>query len=198
MKKLILGLVILIVTSSCHTKPAIDLEKITFKENINTLLLGHIKNPEPLDVWTLLPHYVAFKLDGFGYGPFRYEGRGDPDHLHFSSLSFLVNSFRQNKVVGYVLSIGTTDEARELTDYIMKKNGKPIELASKPKPDKDGLVYGFNSFLWKDIRPGFSLILATHYHTDHDKQLFSTEVIMLQNDQTAALNRAIGTFTTNR
>jgi hypothetical protein len=203
MKKLILPLLLTFTLGYCKAQTHIDLEKLTFKEDVKVLLKDRRKHADPNEIATTLPEYSIYELDGFNYGPVNFTGKNDPGFEDISGVSFLLNSVAEKKIVGVIMAIKNTSEAKKLVQYIMQKHGKPAELEPRPKPDKDGMLNGYNNFLWKDIQPGYSLVMVNNYNSTNKKQQFFTQVFILKNDQLTAvtttyktaLNRILSIFT---
>jgi hypothetical protein len=203
MKKLLLPLMLVFTLCYCKAQTIIDLEKITYKEDVKILLKDKRKHGDPNEIATTLPEYRIYEVADFSYGPIHFTGKSDPGFGDISSVSFLLNSVTEKKLAGIILNIQNSDEANKLVRYIMQKHGKPIELEPKPKPGKDGMLNGFNNFLWRDIQPGYSLVMANDYQSNQKKQQFFTQIFILRDDQPtavptgfkSALDRILKTFT---
>jgi hypothetical protein len=203
--KLILLTFISFIFFACHSqdKSRIDLEKLTYNEDVRILLKGKMpvadtsliksmSNAEisvrrvtvdTADVLTNLPTYRTYAIDFFKFGDVDLSNRNlGGDDVPHGSVSMVLNSLQQKKIVGMIIGIGKIEDARKLDDYIKQKYGKPIVIAPEPKPNKAGIIFGDCTYLWRNIQPNHSLVMANNYSTINGKQAFTTEIYIIQND----------------
>lgn len=168
----------------CKSQSRVDLEKLTFNEDVKTLINNKRKSADRAEGYTTLPAYLLFDIDGFNYGPvlFTNGGAAGNNDQVTSDVSFLLNSIQEKKIVGLIINIEKPDEAKKFNQYINQKYGSPKTLAGIPQPDKSGLISGFPSYLWKNIHPGISMVVINKYSINNNKQAFSTKVFILKNN----------------
>jgi hypothetical protein len=184
MKKYIVFLLMILTANVCKSQERFDLEKLTFKEDVTALLKDKIKHGDNEEIATTLPAYLTFDVEGFKYGPvnFTHGGEQGEDAVTRSGITFLLNSVTEKKIVGIIIKIQKSAEAKQLNEYIRQKYGEPVVLAGGPKPDKQGMLFGFPAYFWKNIQPDVSLVMVKQYTSINDKQAFGTVIYIVKND----------------
>jgi hypothetical protein len=216
-KQLVLLVTIFLTAQACTSQNRIDLEKLTYKENVMNLLRGKdkiadtalIKNMsnqqvtvrkvtlETDNVFTNLPQYRTYAIKFFRYGDFEFSNEDLENDYLMGSVSAIVASPTDQKLVGLVIDLRNTEDAKKFDDHINDLYGKPTVVEPEPKPNKDGITMGDAAYVWRNIRPGFSLVMDNNYSTVNGKQSMETTVYILNNDAKTtdgktALERILG------
>jgi len=197
MKRLLIFLCAAFMGYSCKAQQKLDLEKLTFKEDSRAILKDRKKSADPTEGFTSLPAYSTDDVSGFSFGSVSLT-----EHC---STSFLLNSIEEKKMVGLLINFKDTPESNAIYKYVFQRYGKPVTLQHETqKIDSHNKSYPSSSaFLWRNIRPGVSMILGKGYVFKQDKPVALIELILINNDakpsyQTnfkTVLDRLIKTYT---
>lgn len=200
--KYLLFLILCLIAQKSAAQSRIDLASLTYNENVMMLLKGTQKiadtslnkqlsnqfvtvrrvTPETDDVLTMLPDYRTYAIRFFKYRDFEFSNDHLENNYQMGSVCAIVNSLKDNKLVGLLIQLRKTADAHRLDDYIKKLYGVPVVIASEPKPQKDGVIMGSAGYFWKNIRPGFSLVMNNEYTTENGKQAFETQIYIVNNE----------------
>ena len=166
-------------SSSAQVKPTVnlDLEKLTFKEEPRALSQNRRRSADPVEPLSTLPAYTVYDARGYTFGPVRLETD--------CYAQFLLNSVTEKKMVGMVIGFETEATSKAINRYIRQKyRAQPIVLEqqvtqrdkhNQPKP-------GSSAYLWPNLRPGISMILAKGYNQVVNGKIIETsELVFIDN-----------------
>lgn len=185
MKRIMLSALLAVGVTATRAQNKFDLQKPTYGVDIRaTYLKGKQKQGDPAEIMTSLPAYSTYDVEGFTYGPVAFTHGSDLGNsdTEASNIAFLIRSAQERVLVGMIITINKTAEAKKLAAYINQKYGKSIVLAQPPKPNRKGETLGIASYLWKNIQPGVSLILSDEFSLKDNKPARSTTLYVIQND----------------
>jgi len=190
MKKNILLILITLFATMCNAQNKFDLQKLTFKEDPKELLKDRKKHADPAEGMTTLPAYLTDEVNGFSYGSasFTAGGENGPTDMDKSNISFVLNSVAEKKIVGLIIRIEKTIEAKKLDDYISHSFTKPSVLSNVPKPNRDGEKLGQAAYLYRNIQPGVSMIKSVEYSLKDKKPATALIVYIIKNDAVPSPN----------
>ena len=200
--KYLLFLIPFLIAQKNYAQNRIDLATLTYNEDVMMLLKGNQKTadtslnkqlsnqfvtvrrvtPETDDVLTMLPDYRTYAIRYFKYGDFEFSNDNLENDYQMGSVCAIVNSLKENKLVGIIMQLRKSADAHKFDDYIKKLYGVPVVIAPEPKPRKDGVIMGSAGYFWKNIKPGFSLVMNNEYTTENGKQAFETQVYIVKNE----------------
>lgn len=197
MKRLLIFLCSAFMGYSCTAQQKVDLEKLTFKEDPREIVKDHKKSADRTEPLTSLPAYTTYDIAGYNFGPVSLT-----EHCF---VSFLLNSIEEKKLVGLIVGFETVAESKAIYKYIFQRYGKPVTLQRETQErDSHNKPYPSGSaFLWRNIRPGVSLLLSKDYVFKNNKPIESTDLVLINNDAKPAyetnfktvLDRVIKTYT---
>jgi len=200
--KYLLLIAAFLITLQSTAQNRIDLAALTYNEDVMVLLKGSQKiadtslnkklstqfvtvrrvTPETDNILTTLPDYRTYAIRFFKYGDFEFSNENLENDYLMGSVCAIVNSLKDNKLVGIIIQLRNAADAHKLDDYIKKLYGKPLVMAPEPRPRKNGVVMGSAGFFWKDIKPGLSLVMKNEYTTLNGKQAFETQIYIVKNN----------------
>jgi hypothetical protein len=197
MKKLIVSILSVCIALSSCTTHNVDLENVTFKEDVNVLIKDHKKSIDQLEMLTGLPGYLIADVKGYHFGTVDVPNGG--------SVEFLFNSNTDKKLAGMDINFKTDTSSKLLSTYIFKKYGKPSQVLQKEQKVYDSNDNAYRSsaaYLWNNIKPGISMVLLNKNEEINKQPWHTSEVIILKNDITPAsplnsstsLNRVIQNY----
>ncbi|MDN5287971.1 MAG: hypothetical protein JWR38_4245 [Mucilaginibacter sp.] len=197
MTRLVIFLLTAFMGYSCNAQEKVDLEKLTFKEDPRVIVKNHKKSADRTEPLTSLPAYTTYDIAGYNFGPVALT-----EHCF---VSFLLNSIEEKKLVGLIVGFKTIPESKAIYKYIFQKYGKPVTLQRETQErDSHNKPYPSSSaFLWRNIRPGVSLLLSKSYVFEEGKPVESTDLVLINNDAKPSyetnfktvLDRVIKTYT---
>lgn len=198
MKKIIALLLYIGISLSACTSHSVDLESVTFKEDVNDLTKDHKKSVDKLEMLTGLPGYTITDVKGYHFGPVDV-----PDG---SSVEFLLHTNTNKQLAGMDINFKTDTSAKMLSAYIFKKYGKPSKVLQNIQREYDSNDNAYRSsaaYLWNNIKPGISMVLLNKNEEINKQPWHTSEVIVLKNDitpgsplnSTTSLNRVIQNYT---
>jgi len=166
-------------SSSAQVKPTVnlDLEKLTFKEDPKMLTQNRRKSADPVEPLSTLPAYTVYDARGYTFGPVRLETD--------CYAQFLLNSVTEKKIVGLVIGFETEATSKAINRYIFQKyRAKPIVLEREvPQRNKSNQpTLSSSAYLWTNVRPGVSMILAKGYNqVVNGKTIETSELVFIEN-----------------
>ncbi len=197
MKRVVLFLLTAFMVYTCAAQQKADLEKLTFKEDPRIVVKDRRKSADRSEPLTSLPAYTTYDIAGYNFGPVALT-----EHCF---VAFLLNSIEEKKLVGLLIGFQTEAASKAINKYIFQQYGKPIVLEQeKQLRDKNNKPYpGSSAYLWKNIRPGVSLLLSKGYVFENNLPVESTNLVLINNDTKPAyetnfktvLDRVIKTYT---
>jgi hypothetical protein len=175
--KLYLTLILLSsMIESCSSQNKMDLEKVSFNENIKTVLKGLKKSAELRDLQTTLPAYTIKEVALFKFGNISF-AKDDKS----KSISFYLKDTSSKKIAGLSFQTENASEGSSIKSYIDKKYGQSQILHSLSKSQNSKILLGYSSFIWKKMEDSKSMFLTVSYSEENKKQLVKTEVIIIDN-----------------
>lgn len=181
MKKLIALIIpVCIALSSCSSQ-SVDLESITYKEDVGVLIKDHKKSVDQLEMLTGLPGYMLDDVKDYHFGPVAVADGG--------SVEFLVNSMADKKLAGIDVNFKTDTAAKLLNAYVFKTYGKPTKVLQNIERVFDSSDNAYRSsaaYLWRNIKPGVSMVLLYKNEEINKQPFHNAELIILKNDITPA------------
>ncbi len=197
MKRVLMFLLTAFIGYPCMAQQRVDLEKLTFKEDPGGIIKKHKKAADRAEPLTSLPSYTTYEVSEFNFGPIPLT-----EHCF---VSLLLNSTVEKKMVGLIVGFQTIAESKAINTYIFKHYGKPVTLQTeKQLMDSNNKPYPSGSaYLWRNIRPGVSLVLSKSYEFQNDKLVEGTDLLFINNNAKPAyktyfktvLERVIKTYT---
>ncbi|HEY5750116.1 MAG TPA: hypothetical protein VIU12_28820 [Chryseolinea sp.] len=166
-KQLFHMLAIISIAMACSNQQntQIDLEELTFNENIDKLTKGMKTFEEDVRIGTTLPSVGLYDSNRFRFGP--VNGRPDND------VYFLRNKNNRNKIEGLVVIIDQTDQNLEIYHYFTSKFGNPKVWYPLPSFDRDGMQSGVTAYLWHIDKNRFALLSCIYGYDSAIKTIFS-------------------------
>jgi hypothetical protein len=197
MKKNIASFLCIVIAFSACTSGKIDLEGVTFKEDLDGLVKDHKKSVDQLEMLTGLPGYLIADVKGYYFGPVDVPDGG--------SVEFLFNSITDKKLAGMDINFKTDTSSKLISAYIFKRYGKPSQVILKEQTVYDSADNAYRSsaaYLWRNIKPGISMVLLNKNEEINKQPWHTSELIILKNDITPAsplnsstsLNRVIQNY----
>ena len=100
----------------------------------------------------------------------------------WKSLDINVNK-REGKIYGIHITVNeNTIQTERIYQYLLKKYGKPTKTyGAKPKPNKEGLILGDESFVWRNTKSDRLIIFSKEYHASFDKNVVGTSLFIISN-----------------
>jgi hypothetical protein len=167
-------------SSGAQVKPTVnlDLEKLTFKEDPKVLIQNRRKSADQVEPLSTLPAYTVYDARGYTFGPIKLETD--------CYAQFLLNSVTEKKIVGMVIGFETEATSKAINRYIFQKyRAKPIVLEKEvPQRNKHNRpTLSSSAYLWPNVRPGVSMILAKGYNqVVNGKTIETSELIFIDNN----------------
>lgn len=175
----------------------IDLEKLTFKEDVRALIKTRKKSADRVEPLTSLPAYSVYDTKGFYFGPVAFTGDG--------YVSFILNSVEDKKLVGLLVIFQNDANSKAVNDYIFKHYGKPevLQKEVQKKDSKNKPYLSPSAYLWRNVKSGISMLVSNDYMYENGKAVKHTTVAFINNTVKPAyetnfktvLDRVIKTFT---
>jgi len=176
MRRILIILLTVVTGYTCMAQEKVDLEKLTFKEDPHVILKNHKRTADPVEPLTTLPAYTTYDMAGFSFGPVALT-----EHCY---VAFILNSIAEKKQVGLLVGFETAPESKAINKYIFQKYGKPVIIAAeKQLTDKNNKPYpGSSAYMWRNVRPGVTMVLSKSYVSENGKQTENTELVLINND----------------
>jgi hypothetical protein len=176
----------------------VDLEKITLKEDVTTLVKDRQKSVDKLEMLTGLPGYLLTDIKGYRFGNVEVPDGG--------SVEFLFTSLAEKKIAGVDINFKTDTTAKAITAYLFEKYGKPTKIIQKENTVFDSTDNAYRSsavYLWSNIKPGISMVLFNRNEEINKQPWYTAELIIIWNEVVPAsplnastsLNRIIQNYT---
>lgn len=133
MKNLILLFSFLAIVS-CNGQT--DLETLKFDEKLSENIT---KGEKETEANYALLSYKQAEIQNYKLGTASFSAYSVPKGYEYSNnnLSIFVNSYQDNKYLGFILNLAKEDEGKKVIDYLTKTYGNP----EKRSTDKTGLAY---------------------------------------------------------
>ena len=165
----------------------VDLQKVAFKAGVDVreaYLKDKKRHADDAEAMTTLPAYMTYDVEGFTYGPVTFTHGSDfgATEVGGSDISFVLNSAAERKFVGLIIRIEKSDEAKKLAGYVHATYGKGTVIENTPKPNAQGEVLGTGNDLFRNIQPGFSMIMVNEYSIKDKKPAFAVILYIIKND----------------
>jgi hypothetical protein len=153
----------------------VNLENLTFKEDPRVLVKNHKKSADETEPLTSLPAYTTYDIAGYQFGPVTLT-----EHCF---VSFLLNSIAEKKLVGLIIGFETDASSKSINKYVFQRYGKPVVIEQEVwRNGKDNKPYPSSSaYLWKNVKPGISLLLSKIYIIEGGKRVENTDLVFIDN-----------------
>jgi hypothetical protein len=175
MKKVILLFMTSLIIMSCNSQ-SIDLELLKFDQQIPESVLNIKKIKEDTDVTYGLSSYRTDELQNFKFGDITFSKYSVPNGFDdaYSEIYVHVDNYKENKYLGFSISIANEKEGIALLNYFKKKYGKPEER------DKLG---NSTAFVWelKDSKQ-WVLLVQNIFSTRDNKRYLQTDLTIVKQD----------------
>lgn len=184
---------------SCQSNT--DLSKLTLKEDVDSLITD--RNDfyrEDVEPASGLASIYTYKIDGFSFGEYDLLDNSETAIANKNSLTFyLEKPFQKsnNQIVGFFIKVNNSEST--LFNVVESLYGRPEELSQKPTSTYEEILYGSESWLWKDQE--MTIIVSKSYGSRNDKQVIDESIYLVRNDvmergkpNRTAANRLIETF----
>ncbi|TPN89083.1 hypothetical protein [Aquimarina algicola] len=174
-------ILIIILFNSCNSQSRMDLAELTLSEDFLTLIPKNERSlfyPDKINPDTGTPAFNTNEVQKYKYKNILF----DQPEVGTSQVTFYTYKALEkggnNQIAGIHFNIeGKNDE---LFTILKKQYGNPKELSPTPTTPKEGVLYGYNSFIWKENK--ISIFLGFNYSGLNDKQRIQTTVHILKND----------------
>ena len=153
----------------------VNLENLTFKEDPRVLVNNHKKSADRTEPLTSLPAYTTYDIAGYHFGPVPLT-----EHCF---VSFLLNSVAEKKLVGLIIGFQTDASSKSINKYVFKRYGKPVVIEQEVwRKGRNNKPYPSSSaYLWKNVKPGISLLLSKIHLVEDGKQVENTDLVFIDN-----------------
>lgn len=180
MKLSILILITLMITS-CNSQT--DLEKIKLDTNVSSIVKDSTKFEKENDVIFPFISYETNKVNNYSFGKlsftnYRIEDTDKNSLINYESrISFFVDNYESNKLLGFAIRIEKEDEGNDLFIYVKNKLGKPLK---QNVYNKDNHVQ--SSYLWDDKARNQLIYIKqnTEYFSNEKNKFISTELAVFK------------------
>jgi hypothetical protein len=173
MKKVIVLFMTSLIITSCNSQ-SIDLESLKFDQQISENILNIKKIEEDTDVTYGLKSYRTDELQNFNFGDLSFSKYSVPTGYDdgYSEIYVHVDNYKENKYLGFSISIANEKEGIALLNDFKKKYGKPEERNT-------GLVNG-KAFVWKVKEQWVLFVQHTENTRDHKNYIETNITIVKQ------------------
>ncbi|WP_103863888.1 MULTISPECIES: hypothetical protein [Aquimarina] len=173
--------IMIILFSSCQSQSRIDLSELTLSEDFLTLVPKAERAlfySDKIDPATGTPSFTTNEVQKYSYKNIKFER----PEIGTSRVVFYTYKALEkggdNQISGLHFNIEGKNE--ELFTLLKKQYGDPEELHPVPTIPKESVLYGHNSFVWKEDKT--SIILDFYYSSLNDQQRIETAVYIIKND----------------
>ncbi|QJD96558.1 hypothetical protein HH214_12055 [Mucilaginibacter robiniae] len=175
MRKILIIMVASFMSYSCTAQEKVDLEKLTFKEDPRVLVKNRKKSADRTEPLTSLPAYTTYDIAGYNFGPVAL--------TEDCFVSYLLNSVEDKKLVGLIIGFETDATSKAINKYIFSHYSKPVVLEPEvQKKDRNNKLYPSSSaYLWRNVKPGLSLLLSKSHPIENGKLVENTNVVLINN-----------------
>lgn len=181
MKNLILLFTITLMITSCNSQT--DLEKIKLDTNVSSIVKDSTKFEKENDVIFPFISYETNKVNNYSFGKlsftnYRIEDTDKNSLINYESrISFFVDNYESNKLLGFAIRIEKEDEGNDLFIYVKNKLGKPLK---QNVYNKDNHVQ--SSYLWDDKARNQLIYIKqnTEYFSNEKNKFISTELAVFK------------------
>ncbi|WP_194138891.1 hypothetical protein [Flavobacterium hungaricum] len=181
MKNLILLFTITLMITSCNSQT--DLEKIKLDTNVSSIVKDSTKFEKENDVIFPFISYETNKVNNYSFGKlsftnYRIEDTDKNSLINYESrISFFVDNYESNKLLGFAIRIEKEDEGNDLFNYVKNKLGKPLK---QNVYNKDNHVQ--SSYLWDDKARNQLIYIKqnTEYFSNEKNKFISTELAVFK------------------
>jgi hypothetical protein len=182
MKKILLLLIGLIITS-CNSQT--DLETLKFDTDVSLRVKDTTMFQKGNDIIFPFLSYETHKIKNYSYGKLNFTNYRIKDKAknsliaYESSLSFFVDNYKSNKLLGFAIRIEKEDEGHNLLNFIKNKLGKPLKQNIY---DKDNFIQ--SSYLWDDKKRNQLVYISqnTNYFSGEKNRFLSTELAIFKRE----------------
>jgi hypothetical protein len=186
MKQLLIIILSAFTGYTCMAQEKVDLEKLTFKDDPHVILKQRKRTADQVEPLTTLPAYTTYDVPGYSFGPVSLT-----EHCF---VSFILNSIAEKKEVGLLIGFDSAPESKAINKYIFQKYGKPVVIARERQlMDKNKPYPSSSAYMWKNVRPGVTLVLAKSYVFDDNKPVENTNLVLINNDAKPSYESSIKT-----
>ncbi|MBE8725690.1 hypothetical protein C4F50_12110 [Flavobacterium sp. KB82] len=167
--------------TSCNSQT--DLEKIKLDTNVSSIVKDSTKFEKENDVIFPFISYETNKVNNYSFGKlsftnYRIEDTDKNSLINYESrISFFVDNYESNKLLGFAIRIEKEDEGNDLFNYVKNKLGKPLK---QNVYNKDNHVQ--SSYLWDDKARNQLIYIKqnTEYFSNEKNKFISTELAVFK------------------
>lgn len=179
MNKIFLILLFCITMNSCNTQNKIDLNELTFNENIKDLFQNESTILEAREINTTLPFLYTNNVEVYKYGNVNFTKSNEND-IVLSRVGVLLEKPTNEKIVGIIVTAENTETSNSLFEEIKKRNGMPEVLLPVPQVDENNQLLGYSAYLWC-LKNNYSIILSQSYEYTDGKRTIASLMYIVSN-----------------
>jgi len=182
MKKYLMILIGSMFVISCNAQ--IDLESILYDQDLSPTIASIKTMHKDREQETTMPAYKTDKLNGFNVDSvslsnYKYD---NISYEQVNELYLLVDNYKTNKFIGYVLRLLDEKKANELIVYFQKKLGTPFKTKAYARTEDN---YEDALYLWNSEKDRITFIKKhsenrTNQKSGLEEKVTTTRVIVIK------------------